>query len=354
MPHTVLFRNEIFGPYPHLVVSGEVRSSYWGPIPYCSSLALQGVGEFREWRADIPDCLVALALRYDQLYRFGVMQVCGLLSNGDETAVRNFVRVCAKYPPFPLWLIRLRTVHLMRRDQLLGHPVTLLRNTCPIPPSVLHRFAWEAVYWPEVEQLATIWPRLSRSIQMALRCCRTVTTDTIRCLGALPPPCVTPGLVKACESSQLHEVYESCQMAFQLARGDWRWGAVSDYETLLNLPHRLSAHLNDFAFREPPLPDAFGIQAIRNIHALLEEAYEMGHCILTRRTAIMCGSLYSFRVDYPERATCVLRWLGGKWHLGELAGIKNQPLREETHHHVRQWLVEHGGIVDIDIQGDTF
>ena len=75
---------------------------------------------------------------------------------------------------------------------------------------------------------------------------------------------------------------------------------------------------------------------------LLEEGRRQHNCVASYADRVESGRLALYRVIEPERATLSLVKRGGRWHMDELKGPCNAPVKPTTREAVRAWLVDRG------------
>jgi hypothetical protein len=95
-------------------------------------------------------------------------------------------------------------------------------------------------------------------------------------------------------------------------------------------------------FPPPPVPGTPDVVPLRAPQALVEEGRKQHNCVAGYAERVAGGDTYLYRVLRPQRATLSLvRWAGGRWHIGELLQAGNHPVSAATRRSVEDWLERH-------------
>lgn len=88
----------------------------------------------------------------------------------------------------------------------------------------------------------------------------------------------------------------------------------------------------------PPFEGTATIIPLTSGQALEEEGADMQHCVGGYAEKMFEGRCYVYKVLAPQRATLSLYRQDGAWQLGELRGVHNADVDEQTHQYVQQWF----------------
>jgi len=94
-------------------------------------------------------------------------------------------------------------------------------------------------------------------------------------------------------------------------------------------------------FPDPPVPETTAIRALRSRQALKKEGAEMSHCIGTNSYyawQILYGTVYAYRVLWPQRLTLAIRKTGDTWRIGELKGPHDAAPGRFAVNAIEKWL----------------
>lgn len=95
-------------------------------------------------------------------------------------------------------------------------------------------------------------------------------------------------------------------------------------------------------FPRPPIPGNSEIVPIRTARGLVNEGAAQGHCVANYIDRVLRGTVYVYRVHYPERATLsIVPAPDGGWEIEDLLLSYNREPDSETWEHVESWLDEH-------------
>lgn len=334
------YESELYHWWPNLAVEGCPISPL-GPQPRHGAQALAGAPPFAAWRAAIPPSVITTIERYGTgAYTWPFLHLAGALG------AQVFVDRCRECPAYPSILWQHLRCGLITNAAFALAPADLVLATVPLPYTVVRRIAVHSADWPNLELLASAWPRLGLRTQRTLRHVPRITTDMILCVTRLPKSIATPGLIYATQESQFREIFESVCEVKARTRGEWRWGHVKSYDTLVRLPLRIKE--SHAWFGTPPFPPIYGLEALETDEAVEAEAVELGHCLASLQEAITQRSLFAYRLTHPERATVVLSYVAeaDNWTLETIAGPQNRSLTRpvETQAYVRAWIEQNGGL----------
>lgn len=95
---------------------------------------------------------------------------------------------------------------------------------------------------------------------------------------------------------------------------------------LRRLESRKLSDSADIPFPAPPRQGNSGIEPLRTVAAVLQEAEEQENCVASKIGKILGGTYYIYRMHSPERATLALERIGGSWRLSEIAAARNHPV----------------------------
>ena len=98
---------------------------------------------------------------------------------------------------------------------------------------------------------------------------------------------------------------------------------------------------------DAPVPGTDTILPITSRQMLFEEGRHQHNCVGSYAGRVATGRMAIYRVLQPERATLSLAKRAGRWHIDQLKGACNRPVRPDTRQAVLAWLAaEDGGAGD--------
>lgn len=244
-----------------------------------------------------------------------------------------------------------QAVKKRRRDILgmLGFPATqsavaVLQKVdaaaCTVPALLgLRGLLAEPVWGKTLAHLPAITPRVLAVLgSPALK---TMASPGLLHELARPPGREEPDFVRMMRDAR--------QMALQIGDASLAHRPVASLHQLRRLHDGLvqllqSCKLDElirYRFPSPPVQGNATIVPLHDPMLVIEEGRQMRHCISMHIPAIAAGDVYAYRLLQPERATLLLGQTSLEWHLREIEGPYNRPVREDTIRIVVEWLAYH-------------
>lgn len=93
-----------------------------------------------------------------------------------------------------------------------------------------------------------------------------------------------------------------------------------------------------YPFPPPPLPDADGIEAIRNADELWQEGRDMNSCAAGYAPLVASGRVFLYRITSPERATVSVERSPQGWRITQLRGPSNRAVSRATARKAAAWV----------------